>query len=220
MTKFPKTNKTQGGLLIAFMGLPGSGKSATAKELSVLIEGALLFPEPEADQWPPAVRDRHEFGYFGAISWFRSMRVPLLYMATKVRCSGGIAIVDSYYDKLIADYIDHPEMRWLIPPGDDYFHVLKQMSLVDRAVLPDADCLIFLRVTQSTWRQLLLTRQRAMDVEDLFLESFSSQETFLLASQSFSRRTAVPLIVFDQKLNGPLSTAKALVAILMDKGIL
>ncbi len=197
------------GLLIALMGLPGCGKSTTAKALSQLVPNSRLFPEPEEEQWPPAVLKRHRFGYFTAITWFRSMRVPLLYMAHQQRSLGGIGIVDSYYDKLIADYIDHPEMKWLIPPSDDYFPVLRELALLDRQLLPNADCVVFLRVTQDQWRHFLSTRQRDMDSEASFLEGFATQETLLIAAQSFTKRSGAHLLLYDQQIGSAESTAEA-----------
>jgi len=153
-----QTSRKQEGVLLAFMGLPGSGKSTTAKALSELIVGSRVFLEPNERLWPPAVTGRHRYGYFTALTWFRSMRIPLLYLADDVRCSGGIAIVDSYYDKLIAGYLDDPDMRWLMPRDDFYYSIAKGMAELDWAELPDADCVIFLRVTVASWRQLLSTQ--------------------------------------------------------------
>lgn len=210
----------QQGALIAFMGIPGCGKSTTAKALSALIPQSRLFPEPQDREWPPAVIGRHRFGYFTAITWFRSMRVPLLYMADETRSSGGITIVDSYYDKLIADYIEHPDMRWLMPPDDAYFSVLKQMAMLDRTLLPDADWVVFLRVHLDGWRQLLSTRHREMDAEDLFLKSFPTQDVFLSTAHSYAQRACAHLLVHDQQPGTPGATATALYERLKARGLI
>jgi hypothetical protein len=202
------------------MGLPGAGKSTTAEALSVLVPGSVVFPEPAQDQWPPAVTERHEFGCFGAITWFRSMRVPLLHRANKLRLSGGVAIVDSYYDKLIMDYADHPDMKWLLPPEDAYLPVIREMARLDQMLLPVVDCLIFLQVTFEQWRYLLSTRQREMDSEEAFLNSFSTQAAFLGAAQAFASRTGAPLIKYDQHLGGPNATASKLLDLLEQNGLL
>jgi deoxyadenosine/deoxycytidine kinase len=204
------------GLLIAFMGLPGSGKSSTARALSRLIPNSSLFPEPEEDKWPPAVLDRHKCGYLTAITWFRSMRVPSLYTADVQRQSGTIAIVDSYYDKLTADYIDHPAMAWLIPQDDMYYSAFKQVAVIDKSTLPIADCLIFLNISPDVWKKLLSTRQRAMEQEELFLKSFPSQERFLAASRAFANETHTPLIVHEQQVGSADATAQEILLKLRD----
>jgi len=217
---FSQPDGRKRGLLVAFMGLPGSGKSTTAQEVSKLIPGSALFQEPADTEWPPAVQRRHEFGNFGALCWFRAMRVPSLFMGDQVRRNGGVAIVDSYYDKLIAGYISHPDMRWLIPTSDEYFQVLKQLANLDSDLLPNVDCLIFLRVTVDVWRHFLSTRERPMDSEEAFLQSFPTQEPFLTASQVYAERTKTPLLIVDQKLSAPGDTAKEVVERLVGAGLL
>ena len=208
------------GAIIAFMGLPGAGKSTTAKVLASLIPNSSLFMEPHDGAWPVAVNRRHDFGYFTALTWFRSMRVPLLYMAHEVRANSGIAIVDSYYDKLIADYIDHRDMRWLIPPEDQYFDTAKKMAELDRRLLPNADCIVFLRLTYQVWRRLLSTRHREMDAEEQFLQSFPSQQRFLEAAQQFVAQSGGRIIVHDQAFGTPEATARTLLANLTAAGVL
>lgn len=205
--------------MIAFMGLPGAGKSTAAEELSKLLDGSLLFQEPDDRQWPPAVQRRHEFGYFGALSWFRSMRVPLLLMADRVRRDGNIAIVDSYYDKLIRGYIEHQDMKWLFPPTDPYYRALLDVADLDSQLLPDADYLVFLSVTPLVWRYFLSTRNRAMDLEAAFRESYSTQEPFLDASKEYAKRTGAHLIIIKQAIRQPKETAIEILRQLRESGL-
>jgi len=207
------------GLLFAFMGLPGCGKSTTAKSLANLVPTSEAYLEPEEQYWPIAVTERERFGCFTAITWFRSMRVPLLWSADAARRQGKIAIVDSYYDKLFVDYIDHPPMRWLLPQDDPYFDVAKQLATVDQDRLPNVDHLIFLRVTESQWRQLLRSRGRSMDKEHDFLASFPSQDEFLHATELFTRKTGTHLIVHDQQLGSAEKTAQDIFAGLVVSGV-
>jgi thymidylate kinase len=205
--------------LIAFMGLPGSGKSTTAKSLSELIPGSRAYLEPEEKDWPIGVAERHKFGLFSALTWFRAMRVPLLLSAHAVRMAGGIAIVDSYYDKLIAHYIEHASMRWLLPQNDPYFGIAKQIAIIDQQILPNADVVIFLRVSELQWSALLANRGRGMDKEDEFLRSFPSQSEFLDASRSFARAAGAYLILQDQEIGSPEQTARAILQQLMKSKI-
>ncbi len=73
-------NDDTSGALIAFFGLPGAGKSSIAAELSGLVGGTLLL-EPEEDEWADAVLAREVSGYFTAVTWFRSIRVPQIHQA-------------------------------------------------------------------------------------------------------------------------------------------
>jgi len=210
----------ESGLLITFFGLPGSGKSTTCKCLADLIDGAQSFLEPNEAQWPEAVLNRHKFGKFTAITWFRAMRLPLLYRAQSIRNNGLVALVDSYYDKLISEYIEFPAMQWLLPSDDPYIHVARELFQLDYQLLPDADCLIFLRIAEADWRELLRGRGRAMDSESDFLNQYSSQEAFLNAAESFSRRAGATLIVHDQKMGSPEQTATAILEELNTRGTL
>jgi len=219
MTATPGTLSGPGSI-IAFMGLPGAGKSTTARELSRLIGDSLLFQEPEDSEWPSAVQRRHEFGYFGALSWFRSMRVPLLFMADQARRDGKTAIVDSYYDKLIRHYIEHPNMSWLIPATDPYYPSLLEIADLDTRLLPNVDCLVFLELTPPIWHHFLSTRERAMDLESGFLNSFSTQTPFLNASKEYAARTGAHLLIIEQVVRTPTETAAAILQQVRELGLL
>ena len=201
------------------MGLPGSGKTSTARELAKLL-GASVYLEPEEKNWPQAVLERHRVGTFTALTWFRSMRVPLLMTAAAERNAGKLAVVDSYYDKLISGYIDHPAMRWLISPDDPYFDVAKQMAILDRKLLPEVDILIFLQVTEAQWKRLLSTRNRGMDQEAEFLRSFPSQSQFLSATKSYAVASGAQVVIHEQEFGSARSTAAALCKQMQDAGLL
>ena len=104
------------GLMICATGIPGSGKSSVFQELKYLFQTGVLFSEPEEDDsftpWPRAVSDREKYGYFGAISWFRSMRVPILYDAKQAAQEGKTSLVDFYYDKLLYNYLGREGLDW------------------------------------------------------------------------------------------------------------
>ncbi|MGI4776169.1 MAG: hypothetical protein ACRYE9_04530 [Janthinobacterium lividum] len=103
------------GLLIVGMGLPGSGKSTIMAELGKVYNTSHVFLEPEESTWPKFITEKKVNGSFTAPMWFRSTRVLLLIQADQLRNEGQIAIVDSYivdsyYDKLLYQYIDNKNM--------------------------------------------------------------------------------------------------------------
>lgn len=126
------------------------------------------------------------------------MRVPQLYMASEIRNNGGIAIVDSYYDKLLSRYLGHSLMGWLIPRTDAYFDLMASLSELDWSYLPDADHLVFLKVNESQWKTLLSSRNRKLDKEKGLLDSFPTQEAFLRAAREAAEERGTKLHIFDQ----------------------
>ena len=60
---------------IAFIGLPGSGKSTTAKELAKLMHTQYVYNEPEENEWNDLVTRREFYGPFNGLLWFRNTRV-------------------------------------------------------------------------------------------------------------------------------------------------
>ena len=124
------------GHFLALVGLPGSGKSSLAVAVAKLLGGA-AFTEPE--DWPPAVSERQDVGAFPGLMWFRAMRVPMLYEAAAIRDSGGVAVLDSYYDKLCAHWLRRAEMAWLLPPTDPWADLAVAVAERDWQLLPRAD---------------------------------------------------------------------------------
>lgn len=186
------------GAFIAFMGLPGSGKTTIARALASYLSDAVVFCEPDECDWPDAVTGRHNYGYFTAITCFRAMRVPQLFMAADIRAKGSIAIVDSYYDKLLSRYIYHELMTWLIPRSDPYFDAMERVSKLDWTHLPNADHLVFLKLTEAQWKSLLHCRNRNLDQEAGLLNSYRTQEAFLEAAREIAQEGNTALHVVDQ----------------------
>lgn len=170
------------GVLIAGVGLPAAGKSTILKALAER-KGWQRFAEPEEVFWPQSVR-RHELaGVFTALSWFRAVRVSNLYAADSSRQQGNVSVVDCYYDKLMTYYLSQPHMEWLVSPHDPYFEVLKVMATVDQQRLPQADIIVMLTVSFDTWKQLIMSRQRLLDMERVFPHAFPFQSYLLEAVQ-------------------------------------
>lgn len=200
-------------MLIAFAGLPSAGKSTTAKALAETL-GVRWFVEPEEDQWPPAVTERKRVGHFTALTWFRSVRVPLLYAAAAAAESEGIAVIDSYYDVLISRYIGQPPFAWLLGPDDPYFAVAQQMAELDWAGLPHADVLVFLRLEAQVWHTFMDRRSRTLDRTAHLKEQFAMQSLMEEACQQAKREHGSHLIVVDQQDSSPAATAERVAAML------
>lgn len=162
-------------MLVAFAGLPGSGKSSVAKLLAAK-KGISVFCEPEEPDWPELIHNRHVYGHFTGLSWFRLTRVQLLFKAAHAARRDGCSVIDSYYDVLIHHYLGKPEFHWLIKPTDPYFVAAKEVCAADYQNLPKADVIIFLRVDLESWKQMLDSRGRRLDRDDNLKAEFGMQE--------------------------------------------
>ena len=194
-------------MLIAFMGLPSAGKSSTAQAMGKLLN-AQLFLEPEEEKWPQLVKDRELVGPFTALTWFRSARVPNLFSAAAIRDKGQIAIVDSYYDKLISLYIENDCFSWLLPKSDPYFGLALNMAKLDYRQLPNADVLVFLRLSEATWQKFMVHRGREFDVSAELAKNFEMQAHFERAARTASEELGMQLHIGDQTWSSPEETAR------------
>ena len=193
-------------MLIALMGLPSSGKTSTTRALGQRL-GARVFLEPEEDQWPSLVHERQTIGFFTALTWFRSARVPDLYTAESESHGGGTTIVDCYYDKLVSLYMGEACFSWLIPAGDPYFAAARQMAETDYHRLPVADVLVFLRLDESTWLRFMERRGRRFDHEAGLARQFEMQSHLERACMHASKELGMRLIVTAQTWDSPEITA-------------
>jgi hypothetical protein len=206
------------GALIAAIGLPGCGKSSVFRELGKLHQ-VPVFHEPEEKEWPDAVHKREAVGEFTAITWFRSQRVPQLFEADTIRRSGQIALVDSYYDKLITYYLGKPGMEWLIARSNPYFDLTFRMAEIDRKCLPNADIVVSFELEEKIWRSFLSVRNRELDRHQGLLASFATQEHFRDAAARYCGETGSKLITFKQRISTPLEAAGELSSLLCDSGV-
>jgi len=211
-------DETKGKLIVA-NGLPGSGKSSTMRQAAKLC-GADIFCEPEESEWPDAVNRREQVGCVTAITWFRSVRVPMLIKADELRKSGRIVFVDSYYDKLVSLYLGKNGMEWLVPTTDHYFGVIKALSDLDYVHLPDADCVVSFRVARDNWQKMLGKRNRQLDADSKLGNTFETQRLFLDAANSYCRSHHVNHIVFDNAYRGVDKDAQELIERLSAEGML
>ena len=202
------------GLLLAGMGLPGSGKSAVFTALAGLLSRggieAKSYCEPEESEWGQAVKRRDESGYFTAMTWFRAQRVPNVYQAAADRAAGKIALVDSFYDKLIHLYFDRPGFEWLMKADDPYRSAYRTIAALDFSTLPDADCVVTLTVSEDRWTQLVHGRGRQLDQSSRLLETHHTQRAFLDACGTYCQKQGIPHVEFENRHETALGAAEAL----------
>jgi thymidylate kinase len=191
------------GYLISALGIPCCGKSTVMRHLAANL-GAQYFREPEEIKWPTAVLKREEFGYLTAITWFRSMRVPHLFQADLARREGKVAVVDSYYDKVMHYYLGKEAMRWLIPNSDPYFLLCQELARIDEDRLPNVDLLVLFRVEESDWMKFIDTRSRDLDNNEEFRNSFAMQEYFFEAARELAKKRNIKIHEFNRRFEtGP-----------------
>lgn len=212
------------GVLIAGMGLPGTGKSSVLAALadSLMRKSRMtrLYREPEESEWTDAVTDRDRCGFITAMTWFRSVRVPMLYRAERDRDDGTIAIIDSYYDKLIHLYFEDPNFAWLIPRDDPYTPIYQQLARLDFETLPDADCVITFTMNEIRWKELVGDRDRESDRTSNMLEMFEMQPVLIDASKRYCEKKRIPHVVFENSHPTTASAANALSLELIKVGII
>ncbi len=208
------------GKMICAMGIPASGKSSAIRELSKLIgENSVSFFEPDEKDpltpWPKAVNMRQKYGFIGSITWFRAMRVPQLYEAYEAREHGKIALVDSYFDKLLANYIGKEGLDWFLPRDDSYFEVIMSMAKKDYQLLPNADIVIFFKVAEQRWETFYKARNREIDQDVEFRKQcFSLQNPMLEACKKYAFDFGKKLLVFEPDNASPEESAKKIKSLL------
>jgi thymidylate kinase len=201
------------GLLIAGAGLPGIGKSTLLQALAHKNQWHRL-AEPEEALWPAAARDHTHAGVFTALTWFRAMRVSNLYAAERLRQQGHIALIDSYYDKLMTYYFDAPGMEWLMVRDDPYYETVKQIALIDHHQLPRADMIVLFTATFASWEQCILSRRRHLDVQRVFPDAFPFQEHLRRAVQLESEQSGCRVLCFENQFGSIEQSAERLDALL------
>jgi hypothetical protein len=198
-------------MLIAAIGIPGCGKSTVMRLFGETI-GAPTFLEPEEEKWPDAIKNREKIGYFNSIHAFRCIRVPDLYKASDISKAGGVAIVDTYCDKLCGHWLGRPGMEWLLRPDDPYFSNFKDTALLDYKHLPDADVLIAFHVGKKDWTKMIAARGRTLDVQTQIAEQFDTQQYFQQASETYvsERQGKCKLIGFENPFGAPSEAVQKL----------
>lgn len=194
-------------MLIAFAGLPSSGKSSTAKALGRLIN-AEVHLEPEESAWPELVKERATVGAFTALTWFRTVRVPQLFKADDTRKRGKPSVIDSYYDVLVDYYLGDVAFEWLLSKNDPYFSAAQAMAKTDWASLPKADILVFLHLDEQVWHEFMSRRDRDFDRTAELSKHFEMQTKMEQACRKASEEHGTRLIIIDQTSATPEITAR------------
>jgi hypothetical protein len=173
--------------------------------------GATALLEPEEADWPEFVRRPHEHGDFTRLTWFRGQRVPLYYRARDLSVSGEVAILDSYYDKWCTGWLGRSGLEWLMAPDDPYFEVAASMAAVDARVLPRADVVVVLRISQGLWRRQLAERARGIDLDEAFVQSHHSQSLFVETALTRGPVDGTAVLVHDRQALPPREEAERVV---------
>ena len=203
------TNHEQ-GLLITFAGISGSGKSTLARELAHMCN-AKIFLEPEENEWPEHVRNKHPYSDFTAYSCVRGFRVDALLNAWKLRKNGELVITDSCYDKITSYYLGKPGMDWLISRDDPYFACVEMLTKIDTANLPDPDCIIFINISFEDWMRMLIKRGRIRDSIEGFRENYEKYSSYIReAVAMFCKDRNIKLVVFSTEFGDPKTQAARL----------
>ncbi len=154
------------------------------------------------------------------LTWFRSIRVPMLFKADLIRKNGGLALVDSYYDKLLIQYLGKEGMEWLMSPADPYYDVEKQIALLDLKHLPIADVVVFFDVDFDTWISFLKKRNRKLDNDVFFKKSYATKKLFCDAVEHLATVNSLKIVRFTQKDLSPHDAALNLKGLLIQEGVL
>jgi hypothetical protein len=204
-------------VVLAFLGLPGAGKTTLARAIAD-ISGVAPLLEPEESEWPAFVRDPHPQGDFTRLCWFRSQRVPLYYIGAELREQGNSCVLDSYYDKWCIGWLGLPGLEWLISPDDPYFAVARSMAQVDADVLPRADAVVMLEIEEPLWRAQIAARGRGIDRHAPFANSYASQAHFVETALTRGAQDGTDVIRFTRSSAPPRDEAVRILALLEENG--
>ena len=207
------------GTLVTGVGLPGAGKTSLFRQLSEVLS-ADAWLEPEESNWDRAVLQRDTYGHIGGLHWFRSQRVPNLIDARAKADSGKLVFLDTFYDKICSYYLGEPGMEWLISPTDPYFYNFLDTAKIDLKLLPDADLIVLIRVTENDWSQMLQTRGRKLDQAVDLSKTFRTQELFESAAISYAKDKDIPIFEFDNKFSSVEKSAAELSEALISKKLI
>lgn len=207
------------GLVIAFAGLSGSGKTTMAKMLETLCTCTILI-EPEESEWPEVVTEKN-FGYFTMWMGFRQIWLPLQFEAQALKKNNKTVFLDSYFIKIIGYELEKSGMEWLFPKEDPYFAVYRQICQLDIQHLPDPDCIVLFDVSYNDWLKLLASRNREWDKTPGFIESYDQTKSAIQESVlQLCKERNILLIHFQPEFGDPLEQAKRLRSLLIKEKIL
>ncbi len=187
-------------LIIAFMGIPASGKSTIATELANLVD-AKLYLEGEETNYPDDVKEgflnRERKGVaLKLYKYFRKIRLKHIRSAVINKQQGKSSILDCFFDKLFYDMLDSSGMDWIIDPKHADFGKIKQIAYKDKNNLPDVDVIVFLKISEDLHKTLQHSRGRKFDLDS---KIFTAQEAFLDATHNYAKTQNKTLIIINQE---------------------
>ena len=212
--------------IIALMGVPSSGKSTIARELAKQCNGSQSYLEGEEDEYPLELKAwllqlNRAGNVFAVYSYFRNIRMQHMIAATANKHHlGRSAIIDCYFDKLMADAFDDDKREALslfINRQHVDFPLVQKLAYQDRDEFPDADVIIFLRLSREMQQTFVSKRHR--DFECDYSRMDEMQMLFLKASRKFAEKHGKKLIIIEQedkicKVVGKILTACMTIGIL------
>ena len=187
---------------LAFMGIPGSGKSTIAKNLADRINSQ-CYLENEEDLYPNDIKlkfndvDKDQ-NIVDIHYYFRNMRAEYHKQAEANKKNKLSSILDSFYSKVMLDIIKQPNTDWFINSKNRHFNKIKNISELDSSNLFDADIVIFLNVTKDLHKTFLKSRNRECEVDERII---SAQSSFYNATVNYAEMKNKKLIVVQQEYN-------------------
>ena len=207
------------GVVVAFAGLSGSGKTTMAKALATLYSYHSIL-EPEESEWPYVIRRRDVFGTFTMWMGFRQLWIPFQYEAQRLKNLNQTVILDSYFIKIVGLELGEDGMEWLFHKDDPYYTAYYQICQLDIEHLPDPDCIVLFDVSYDTWIKLLSSRNRDWDKTPGFLQSYSqTKKTIAKAVESLCRKRNIKLISFQPEFGDIIQEAARLHEMLLKEKI-
>jgi shikimate kinase len=188
--------------ILAFMGIPGSGKSTIARHISSILN-VECFVECEEESYPEDIKRKlknseKDENILDIHYYFRNMRANYHQLAYENKKKGMSSIMDSFFSKLMNDIIQQPNTDWFINSKNKNFYKIKEVSEYDSKHLQDADVIIFLNVSKDLHKKFLEKRHRSAEVSE---HIHLAQEAFLQATRNYVKEHKKKLIVVEQEFN-------------------
>lgn len=186
--------------MLAFMGIPGVGKTTIARKIKAFFPGINIYLEAEESEYPQEIsqkfQNRDEFGYLDIYRYFRDMRTLDLASAVSQKRNGHSSIIDCYYDKLMSRILIQENIDWFINSNHvDYAKILN-IARVDAIALPDPDIIIFFKISQKMHHHFMQKRERQAEVDQ---NVFYSQKAFLKATQEYAEEKKLKFFLIEQE---------------------
>lgn len=218
---FPKQLFSDGnGIVIAFAGLSGSGKTTMAETLANLYSYDCI-TEPEEIDWPDVIKKKDVFGNFAMWMGFRQLWLPQQFEAQDLKRKNKVVFLDSFFIKMIGYELEEPDMEWLFPRDDPYFPIYQQICKLDIQYLPDPDCIVLFDISYEDWLKLLASRNREWDKTPGFIESYQqTKQVIEKAVELLCKERGIRLIYFQAQFGDIAKQALRLQSILRAERIL